>query len=186
MDQANRQNELLMFQQGFSKLEQDQARLQKIRQPQVKRTRIRTEDLLNTEQRATRGCGGNGDNEQVICTRVRSIGFDLRTLRLTQAAGIDERGAAWPIASHERGQAGQPARRGWRLASSTEGKSHSAYLQDIKELRSKERMCFFDSIFTHCQVSALHTLQITRCDSRWRPFPVSEFRLRSQRRAKGG
>jgi hypothetical protein len=58
MDQANSQNEFLKFQQDFSKLEQDQARLQKIRQPQVKRMRLRIEDLLNTEQKATRGCGG--------------------------------------------------------------------------------------------------------------------------------
>jgi hypothetical protein len=56
MDQADSQNESLKFQQDFSKLEQDQARLQKVRQPQVKRVRLRIEDLL--EQKATRGCGG--------------------------------------------------------------------------------------------------------------------------------
>jgi hypothetical protein len=47
MDQANSQNEFLEFQQDFSKLEQAQARLQKIRQPQMKCMRVRIEDLLN-------------------------------------------------------------------------------------------------------------------------------------------
>jgi hypothetical protein len=58
MDQANSQNEFLEFQQDFSKLEQAQARLQKIRQPQMKCMRVRIEDSLNTERKATRGRGG--------------------------------------------------------------------------------------------------------------------------------
>ena len=63
MNDSDSQNELLKFQQDFLKLEQDQARLQKIRQPQVKRTGLRIDDLLNHEQNTTKGCEGDRDDE---------------------------------------------------------------------------------------------------------------------------